>query len=69
MLPDRLAAFETALVRQGLPGGARPGADPFSRAVGDYLDGTDTSTFDLIHLEDNREDCAAIWPEFARLNA
>jgi tRNA(Arg) A34 adenosine deaminase TadA len=35
----------------------------------DYLDGTDTSTFDLIHLEEGREDCAAIWPEFARLNS
>lgn len=32
-----------------------------------YLDGTDTSTLDMIHLEEGREDCAEIWAEFRRL--
>lgn len=29
-----------------------------------YLDGSDTSTFDLIHVEEGREDCAEIWKVF-----
>lgn len=30
----------------------------------EQLDGTNTSHFDLIHLEDGREDCAEIWTEW-----
>jgi tRNA(Arg) A34 adenosine deaminase TadA len=33
-----------------------------------YLDGSDTSTFDLVHLDEGREECAEIWAEFRRLN-
>lgn len=33
----------------------------------DYLDGTDTSTFDLIQLDEGRDDCARIWTEFREL--
>jgi len=33
-----------------------------------YLDGSDTSTFDLVHLDTGREDCASIWTEFRALN-
>lgn len=33
-----------------------------------YLDGSDTSTFDLVHLDAGREDCASIWTEFRALN-
>ncbi len=29
-----------------------------------YLDGSDKSTFDLIHLDSGRDDCATIWAEF-----
>ncbi|MCE4025738.1 MULTISPECIES: nucleoside deaminase [unclassified Microbacterium] len=33
-----------------------------------YLDGSDTSTLDMIHLDSGREDCASIWTEFQRRN-
>lgn len=33
-----------------------------------YLDGSDTSTLDMIHLDSGREDCASIWTEFQALN-
>jgi tRNA(Arg) A34 adenosine deaminase TadA len=33
-----------------------------------FLDGSDTSTFDLIRLQEGREDCAEIWREFERLS-
>ncbi|WP_193598518.1 nucleoside deaminase [Microbacterium sp. YJN-G] len=33
-----------------------------------YLDGSDTSTLDMIHLDEGREDCASIWTEFQKLN-
>ncbi|KJL31011.1 nucleoside deaminase [Microbacterium azadirachtae] len=34
-----------------------------------FLDGSDTSALDMIHLERGREDCAGIWTEFQRRNA
>lgn len=34
-----------------------------------FLDGSDTTTFDLVHLDQGREDCAAIWTEYRTLNA
>ncbi|MDP5227901.1 MULTISPECIES: nucleoside deaminase [Arthrobacter] len=34
-----------------------------------YLDGSDTSTLDMVHLGEGREDCASIWTEFQALNA
>lgn len=34
-----------------------------------YLDGSDTSTLDMIHLDSGREDCASIWTEFRALNS
>ena len=34
-----------------------------------YLDGSDKSTFDLVHIEGGREDCAAIWTEYQALKA
>lgn len=42
--PDRLAAVDAALAEVGLAGGARPGADPFSRAVAARI----TDSLDLI---------------------
>ncbi|WP_136487396.1 nucleoside deaminase [Vibrio sp. H11] len=35
----------------------------------DYLDGSDKSAFDMIHVTQGREDCQAIWDEFTRLSA
>ena len=34
-----------------------------------FLDGSDTSTLDMIHLDSGREDCATIWTEFQSLNS
>lgn len=34
-----------------------------------YLDGSDTSTLDMVHLESGREDCASIWTEFRALTS
>lgn len=34
-----------------------------------FLDGTDTTTLDMEHLAEGRDDCASIWTEFQRLNA
>ncbi|EAM9430927.1 TPA_asm: nucleoside deaminase [Salmonella enterica] len=33
----------------------------------DFLDGTDTAVLNMIHIDEGREDCAAIWEEFRRL--
>lgn len=34
-----------------------------------FLDGSNTTTFDLVHLDEGRDDCASIWTEYQALNA
>ena len=34
-----------------------------------YLDGSDTTSLDMVHVTDGRSDCAEIWTEFAQLSA
>lgn len=34
-----------------------------------HLDGSDTSTLDMVHVSEGRSDCAEIWTEFETLNS
>jgi len=45
-------------------------ANDFSVAhIIDYLDGSDKSALDMVHLDEGREDCASIWTEYRALKA